>query len=168
MRGPGHTTGTSASSNERLTTVGNSYVDTAKAFSLVGEAQRYYEQQGSKTRVLPASLTSIEEVMRLAGSHHITVSPPLLAELAATPAEGWKSADLVGDVFKTAGDRAAPVSADGVLLSAIVGDESSWRLAFTRSQQGGCEVKIIQAINIFSDKQDDLENLVRKMNVSQK
>ena len=137
----------------------SSYTDANKAFAFCGEAQRYYELCGFKTRVLPASLTSAEEVMQLAGVHHITVSPPLLAELAATPAEGWKSSDVVGQTL-----RATPIppASAGDLYDSIVRDEAAWRLAFTRSSNGGSEGKIIQAINIFLRMQDDLENMARQ------
>ncbi|KAL7620118.1 hypothetical protein AAE478_009110 [Parahypoxylon ruwenzoriense] len=127
------------------------YVDQHKAFDFCGSAQRYYEKIGSKTQVLPASLTSIREVMKLAGAHHITVAPHLLTKLAETPADPWDGE--VGSVFK---DR---VEEDPNDYSGIIDDESSWRLAFTRSQGGRPEAKNIQAINIFCEKQDALEDL---------
>ncbi|KAK7983325.1 hypothetical protein PG989_010727 [Apiospora arundinis] len=131
----------------------HSYVDQNKAFGFCGAAQRYYEKTGSRTQVLPASLTSIQEVMMLAGAHHITVSPPLLKKLSETPANPWEGD--TGSVFqKQTGDDAF---AD---YSAIVEDESAWRLAFTRSANGQSEGKIIQAINIFCEKQEKLEELV--------
>ena len=113
--------------------------------------------------MLPASLTSIEEVMQLAGAHHITVSPPLLAELAATSAEDWEGRGVVGQTLKN-----APVQlpAASKLLDEVIKDEAVWRLAFTRSNNGRSEGKIIQAINIFSDMQDQLEAMVRRVEVS--
>ncbi|KAI0380312.1 putative transaldolase [Hypomontagnella monticulosa] len=131
-----------------------SYVDEHKAFDFCGAAQKYYEKIGSKTQVLPASLTSIQEVMKLAGAHHITVAPHLLTKLAETPADPWEGE--TGSVFK---DRTEEGSAD---YSGILEDESAWRLAFTRSQEGKAEVKNIQAINIFCEKQDALEALARQ------
>ncbi|KAI0893598.1 putative transaldolase [Annulohypoxylon nitens] len=128
------------------------YVDQHKAFDFCGAAQRYYEKTGSKTQVLPASLTSIQEVMKLAGVHHITVAPHLLSELAKTPANSWEGD--VGSVLKAGKEE---VFGD---YGGIVENESAWRLAFTRSQEGKSEGKIIQAINIFCDKQDALEGLV--------
>lgn len=118
--------------------------------------QRYYESRSLKTRVMPASLTSVEEVMQLAGAHHITVPPNLLTELAITPGEGWKGKDTIGRALKEASVPSEKA------YETIVGDEAAWRLAFTRSAEGRNEGKIIQAINIFSDVQDRLEEMVRK------
>ncbi|KAI1333922.1 transaldolase [Xylariaceae sp. FL0016] len=129
------------------------YVDEHKAFDFCCSAQRYYEHIGSKTHVLPASLTSTQEVMMLAGAHHITVSPPLLIKLAETPAGSWKAE--TGSVFKT---KAAEEFGD---YKDIVDDEAKWRLAFTRSGNGKAEEKLVQAINIFCEKQEALERLVK-------
>ena len=86
--------------------------------------------------------------MQLAGVHHITVSPPLLAELAATPAEGWKGQNIFAR-HANEPPRAVPL------------EVSAWRMAFTRSKAGKNEVKLIQAINIFADMQDQLESMVK-------
>ncbi|RYP82589.1 hypothetical protein DL770_005554 [Monosporascus sp. CRB-9-2] len=133
------------------------YVDENKAFDFCGSAQRYYEKIGSRTRVLPASLTSVEEVMRLAGAHHITVAPPLLRKLAETPANPWEGD--TGSVFSR--DHGADEEVFGD-YGCIVEDEGAWRLAFTRSQGGRAEGKIVQAINIFCEKQEGLEGLARR------
>lgn len=101
----------------------DSYHDSDKGFAFCFQAQDYFESQGSKTKVLAASLTSIEEVMQLAGVHHITISPPLLAELAATTADGWKNQGVLGRELNHASE-------------AIPLDESAWRMAFTRSKAG--------------------------------
>ncbi|KAI0179072.1 putative transaldolase [Hypoxylon sp. FL1284] len=137
--------------NELRVHFDESYVDNNKAFDFCGAAQRYYERIKSKTQVLPASLTSIQEVMSLAGAHHITVAPHLLTKLASTPANPWEGE--TGSVFKTG------IEGESSEYGAIVDDVSAWRLAFTRSQEGKAEGKIIQAINIFCDKQDGLEGL---------
>ncbi|KAK8133152.1 Transaldolase [Apiospora kogelbergensis] len=137
--------------NELRVHFDETYVDENKAFSFCGAAQRFYEKTGSRTQVLPASLTSIQEVMMLAGAHHITVSPPLLKKLSETPANPWEGD--TGSVFQGAEGSFAD-------YSAIVNDESAWRLAFTRSANGQSEGKIIQAINIFCEKQEKLEELV--------
>lgn len=131
------------------------YTDESKAFQFCGQAQAYYEKIGSKTKVLPASLTSIQEVMLLAGAHHITISPPLLAKLAETPANPWEGE--TGKVF-TEADKNPLDDYSGILQ-----DAPTWRLAFTRSANGQSEVKIIQAINIFCEKQEGLEKLARSV-----
>ncbi|KAI3322768.1 transaldolase [Xylariaceae sp. AK1471] len=140
--------------NELRVHFDENYVDEHKAFDFCGAAQRYYERTGSKTQVMPASLTSIQEVMKLAGAQNITVSPPLLIKLAETPANPWEGD--TGSVFRGRSEEALED------FSGILDDESSWRLAFTRHQNGIAEGKIIQAINIFCEKQDGLENLARQ------
>ncbi|KAI0827525.1 transaldolase [Hypoxylon sp. FL0890] len=140
--------------NELRVHFDENYVDQHKAFDFCGAAQRYYEKIGSKTQVLPASLTSIQEVMKLAGVHHITVAPHLLTKLAETPANPWD-----GETGSVLEDATSEGLGD---YSSILEDESAWRLAFTRSQEGKSEVKNIQAINIFCDKQDALEGLAQR------
>ena len=48
-------------------------------------------------------------------------------------------------------------------FAAILQDESTWRLAFTRSGRGMSEGKIIQAINIFYEMQINLEAMIKKL-----
>lgn len=97
----------------------------------------------------------------LAGVDHITVSPPLLAELAATPAQGYEGS--IGSALKAAEN----LRVDGKdRYEVLLRDESAWRLAFTRSEAGRSEGKIIQAINIFSEMQEDLEAMVVKMDTA--
>lgn len=91
---------------------------------------------------------------------HITVSPPLLTELAATPAQAYKSESDIGSVLKAAESTQA-VGEDQ--YGAILRSESAWRLSFTRSEGGKSEGKIIQAINIFYEMQENLEAIVTKM-----
>jgi hypothetical protein len=53
-------------------------------------------------------------------------------------------------------------------LEAVVRDESLWRMAFTRADGGASETKLVQAINIFADVQDQLEEMVRRADVAVK
>lgn len=133
------------------------YVDQQKAFDFCREAQTFYNAQSSKTRVLAASLTSVEEVMQLAGVDHITISAALLKQLAGREASSWHS--KVGDYFAQ-GPAAKSLAVEE--YTRLFRDESAWRLAFTRSGFGSSEGKIIQAINYFSDFQEKLEALVRQ------
>ncbi|KAI3394898.1 hypothetical protein diail_2133 [Diaporthe ilicicola] len=135
-----------------------SYVDENKAFAFCGVAQQYYRKVGAKTQVLPASLTSIDEVLVLGGVDHITVSPPLLTQLSETPFEDYKGE--IGSVLKEAQSTA---NED---YTAILQDESAWRLAFTRSGRGTSEGKIIQAINIFYEMQVSLEAMIKKLDTA--
>ncbi|KAK3305635.1 uncharacterized protein B0T15DRAFT_397241 [Chaetomium strumarium] len=153
------------------------YVDTNPALAFCGAAQQYLDSRmNNTTQVMAASLTSIDEVMQLAGLHHITVSPVLLAELAATPAAGWAGRASIGQVVKTAVGAAGGGPAAGTaqlgaenraaVLDTLVKDESLWRMAFTRSDGGRSETKLVQAINIFADVQDKLEEMVRQADVT--
>jgi transaldolase len=126
----------------------DSYRDSDKGFAFCRQAQRYFETSGVKTKVLAASLMSIEEVMQLVGVHHITISPPLLAELAASTDQHLKTESSFDAELNF-----APES--------VPRDEAGWRLAFTRHSAGKSENKLIQAINIFADMQDQLEDMVR-------
>lgn len=138
-----------------LTVIG-SYVDENKAFDFCREAQAYYVARAHRTRVLAASLTSVDEVMRLAGVQHVTVAPGLLHELAAREASS-QDGEQLGAYFAEGPANRSWESAD---YERLVKDESAWRLAFARSGFGASEGKIVQAINYFADFQEKLEELV--------
>lgn len=59
-----------------------SFVDKEPLIDLCVDIQRYYRSIFARTKVLPASLTSIDQVFALAGVDHITIAPHLLAQLA--------------------------------------------------------------------------------------
>lgn len=118
--------------------------------------------------------------MALAGTHHITIPPPLLAQLAATPAAGWV-ADTPHPQINPAADKKNETDDDGtsdkanlaegidkgnLLDEAILKDESRWRMAFTRAEGGEAERKLGQAINIFADVQEQMEGMVRRVEVA--
>ncbi|KAF4989943.1 hypothetical protein FGRMN_8785 [Fusarium graminum] len=131
------------------------YVDHNKAFDFCREAQAYYISNSLRTQVLAASLTSVEEVMQLAGIQHVTISPNLLNGLASTDLSAWNG--KLGDYFAQGPTNKSWDARD---YNALVKDESAWRIAFTRSAFGANEGKIIQAINYFADCQDKLEELM--------
>ncbi|KAL6924235.1 hypothetical protein FSHL1_001490 [Fusarium sambucinum] len=133
------------------------YVDKHKAFDFCREAQAYYVKHSFRTQVLAASLTSVDEVMQLAGIQHITISPNLLNGLASSSMSGWDG--KLGDYFAQGPDNKSWETKD---YNALAKNESKWRMAFTRSGFGTSEGKIIQAINYFSDCQEKLEDLVRQ------
>ncbi|KAK0109988.1 hypothetical protein ONS95_002653 [Cadophora gregata] len=130
------------------------FIDHNKAQKLCVQSQRFYEANGIKTQVLPASLTSTTEIMELAGVHHITISPGLLQELASTPA----SANMTISLF----DEAA-MEADIPAYVKYADDQAKYRIAFTRSNggDGEGERKLIQAINTFCDMQVKLEKILQ-------
>ncbi|KAI9641932.1 hypothetical protein NHQ30_009801 [Ciborinia camelliae] len=127
------------------------FIDTNKAHELCLKIQQYYRKHNLKTKVLPASLTHIDEIMMLAGVDHITIAPSLLRELAATPAEGYN----VKSLFDR-GNKEEDVSQ----ILQFGDNESEWRMAFTRSGKGEGERKLSQAINIFCDMQTKLEAML--------
>ncbi|KJK78373.1 hypothetical protein H634G_06546 [Metarhizium anisopliae BRIP 53293] len=131
------------------------YVDGSKGFEFCRQAQAYYARHACRTQVLAASLTSVDEVMQLAGVQHITIAPKLLGELSARSASSWGAP--LGAYFA---QRPLDDWCETTDCQTILGDESSWRLAFTRSGFGASEGKMIQAINYFSDFQDKIEDLV--------
>ncbi|KAL7796765.1 hypothetical protein V8C37DRAFT_420130 [Trichoderma ceciliae] len=126
------------------------YIDYNKAFEFCREAQAYYNANNHHTRVLAASLTSVEEVLQLAGVHHITISPTLLHALSRL--DGNTMSNKLGKYFD--------IELAMEKYASILQNESSWKLAFTRSGFGTSQGKIIQAINYFSDFQEKLEELV--------
>ncbi|KAI9149113.1 Transaldolase [Paramyrothecium foliicola] len=130
------------------------YTDQNKAFDFCREAQAYYLSQGHRTLVLAASLTSVDEVMQLAGIQHITISPGLLQELANRDATTLSG--KLGEYFGNGPDNS---SWKTEYYGELVQNESQWRLAFTRSGFGTSEGKIVQAIDYFSDFQEKIEEL---------
>ncbi|EGY19531.1 uncharacterized protein VDAG_09865 [Verticillium dahliae VdLs.17] len=133
------------------------YVDQNKAFDFTRQAQHHYAETSARTQVLAASLTSTAEVLQLAGIHHITVSPPLLRGLSdsSLPSEHGKLGAYFAAEPESKFDRKA-------FDATYRGRESAYRILFTRSGHGSAEVKLNQAINIFCDKQDELEEVARR------
>ncbi|KFA72789.1 hypothetical protein S40288_06380 [Stachybotrys chartarum IBT 40288] len=131
------------------------HIDHSPAFDFCRESQAYYLAHKHRTQVLAASLTSVEQVMQLAGIQHITVAPKLLQELSERDASSLPGE--VGAYFAEGPDAKSWETRD---YAALVRDESKWRLAFARSGFGASEGKIVQAINYFSDFQEKLEELV--------
>ncbi|KAI9739520.1 MAG: hypothetical protein M1834_006236 [Cirrosporium novae-zelandiae] len=142
--------------NELKVHFDTNYKDLNKALPLCIQAQRYYKMHNLKTQVLPASLTHINEILSLAGVDHITISPPLLRELADTklPASEAAAKSLLDGVNKLPEEK--------VPLMSFVNDEAGFRTAYTRDNYGANEVKIIQAINIFCDMQIKTEMMVKQ------
>lgn len=95
--------------------------------------QKYYKSVGAVTQVLPASLTSTDEVLALAGVDHITVAPPLL-ELLSLP-----DCPITPSFFDS--------EDSGVLAfpkTPYLKDEAAYRIAFTRDLAGASEEKLTQ------------------------
>jgi hypothetical protein len=85
---------------------------------------------------LPASLTSTEEVLSLAGADHITIAPILLEQLALPDCATATSLfdENLSDV-------------DQPTKTSFLKDEAGYRLAFTRDLGGASEEKLTQVRN---------------------
>jgi len=112
------------------------YRDPSPNFDIVTRAQRMYDQTGFPTQTLPASLTSVEECMRLAGASHITIAPALLRELAGTDYvkrdTRWSS-----DFDKEERDE------DFYTVGGSIIEEAAFRMALSRRDGGKQEVKLV-------------------------
>ncbi|KAL2174831.1 uncharacterized protein P884DRAFT_279767 [Thermothelomyces heterothallicus CBS 202.75] len=154
--------------NELRVHFDSGYTDPDPALAFTGVAQAYLDSLpdnsgGKRTQVVAASLTSVDQVMELAGVHHITIPPRLLAELASTPAASWRGAPAqAARAVGAAGVVAPPAGEVRRGLEATVRDEALWRMAFTRAEGGRCEGKLAQALSIFADMQERLEEIVRR------
>lgn len=117
--------------------------------------QEYYKNHGqAKTQVLPAALDSPEECMSLAGAHHITIAPALLKQLSETPFDAQKFPSL----FVNGPNYS---SKDLTVQRSYIEDEAGYRLAITRSDGGHSEQKLTQALNVFSDSQESLVEILK-------
>jgi hypothetical protein len=96
--------------------------------------------------VLPASLTSTDEVLALAGVDHITVAPPLL-QLLSLPDCG-----IPGSVFDNDASEIPPL-----LKPLYMKDEAAYRIAFTRDLAGASEEKLSQVCLSFQLRRERRE-----------
>ncbi|RHZ68960.1 hypothetical protein CDV55_104920 [Aspergillus turcosus] len=127
------------------------FMDPNKLLPLCVSIQKYYKSINAKTKVLPASLTSTNEIFALAGVDHITIAPGLLKQLEQ-PSSAFQTESLFDSDVS---------SAISVAEQSFVNNESAYRIAFTRDLHGASEEKLTQAINIFCDMQDKLVQLMK-------
>jgi len=109
--------------------------DPSPNFDIVTRAQRMYDQTGFPTKTLPASLTTVEECMRLAGAKHITIAPSLLRELANT--------EYVENDPRWASDFDKEEKDEDFYTVGRVEQEAVFRLALSRRDGGKQEVKLV-------------------------
>ncbi|KAL4917990.1 hypothetical protein BDW62DRAFT_182753 [Aspergillus aurantiobrunneus] len=124
------------------------FMDSQKLLPLCITAQRYYEATTARTQILPASLTSTDEIFALAGVHHITIAPGLLEQLS-TPV----STPVPPSLFDSDLPTLAPKKIS------YVHDEDGYRSAFSRAEGGASEEKLTEAIKIFCEMQSKLKTL---------
>lgn len=122
-----------------------SYRDDHPNLALCIEAQRYYEQHGFSTQVLPASLTTIQECVALTGVHHITIAPPLLRELSEPRDVNGFNAEIPSLLGKEKfEDLSAAASRRVGAGISFIDDEEAFRMAVTRNSNGMNEPKLTQ------------------------
>ncbi|CAG7925517.1 unnamed protein product [Penicillium olsonii] len=109
------------------------FEDKAKLLPLCAAIQKYYQSIQSLTKVLPASLTSVEEIFFLAGVDHITISPGLLTQLTQPYAGNIQS---LFDIAPT-----LPIPAKGV---SFINDPGSFQITFARDQGGASQRKLTE------------------------
>lgn len=107
--------------------------DKAKLLPLCAAIQKYYQSIQSPTKVLPASLTSVEEIFFLAGVDHLTIAPALLAQLTQPYAGNVQS---LFDIAPT-----LPIPAKGV---SFINDYGSFQITFARDQGGASQRKLTE------------------------
>lgn len=120
-------------------------------------AQAWYRAAGLTTKVLPASLTTVDEILSLSGVDHITIAPRLLQELADTKVDTYPSKSLFD------GQATEGITAD---LHGLADNEARFKMAVTREHGGDEERKMSQAINIFCDFQERLERMMVERGVN--
>ena len=111
----------------------NSLVDQAKLLPLCAAIQEYYKSIKAPTKVLPASLTSAEEIYFLAGVDHLTIAPHLLS-LLTQPYAG--NVNSLFDVAPT-----LPIPAKGI---SFVNDPGSYQITFARDLGGASQIKLTE------------------------
>ncbi|KAK5662164.1 hypothetical protein OQA88_8069 [Cercophora sp. LCS_1] len=120
---------------------------------LLDTAQRYFKCRNKKTQVMAASITSTDDVMKLAGVNHVTLPPKLISELIET-----KYSESQPRSIMRPGEPLPMLTMENLEL--ILDDKSAWRLELTKSEGGKSEAKLVQALGIFCNFQDKLEMLV--------
>lgn len=108
-------------------------MDEQKLLPLCAAIQAYYKSVDASTKVLPASLTSVEEIFQLAGVDHITIAPRLLVQLAQ-PMTG--TVPSLFDALPT-----EPVPAPGI---SYLHDPGKYRITFARDRGGASQTKLTE------------------------
>lgn len=121
-------------------------MDQQKLLPLCVAIQRYYKSINAKTKVLPASLTSTEEIFSLAGVNHLTIAPKLLAQLAQ-PMSGTFQSLFDADA------AAEPVPAPGVAYSK---DAGKYKITFARDKEGASQRKLTEVCSCLGLQGEDI------------
>ncbi|KAJ5955264.1 Aldolase-type TIM barrel [Penicillium viridicatum] len=119
--------------NELKVHVQAGFVDNAKLLPLCAAIQKYYKSINSPTKVLPASLISVDEILLLAGVDHLTIAPGLLTQLTQAYAGNVKS---LFDIEAT-----LPIPARDV---SFINDPGNYQITFTRDLDGASQIKLTE------------------------
>lgn len=111
----------------------------------VTQIYNYYKKFGIATEVMGASFRNVGQITALAGCDLLTISPELLAALAATEAPLQRTLD--------------PVTAQGSDLQQLVLDEASFRLAL--NEDAMATEKLAEGIRAFCADAVKLDGLLR-------
>ncbi len=106
----------------------------------------YYKKHGVRTEVMGASFRNISQITALAGCDLLTISPELLAQLAASDAPLVQALDAQ--------------AAKGMDIPAVRYDEASFRLAL--NEDAMATEKLAEGIRAFCADALKLEALMRK------
>jgi transaldolase len=106
----------------------------------------HYKKHGISTEVMGASFRNIGQITALAGCDLLTISPELLAQLAATEAPLTAALDAQ--------------TAKGMDLPAVAYDEASFRLAL--NEDAMATEKLAEGIRAFCADAVKLEDLMKK------
>jgi transaldolase len=106
----------------------------------------HYKKHGIKTEVMGASFRNVGQIVALAGCDLLTISPELLAQLAATEAPLGQALDAA--------------AAQGMDLPAVSYNEASFRLAL--NEDAMATEKLAEGIRAFCADAVKLEVLMQK------
>ena len=106
----------------------------------------YYKRHGIDTQVMGASFRNVGQIVALAGCDLLTISPELLAQLAASDAPVGRALDAD--------------TAQGLDMPAVHFDEPSFRLAL--NDDAMATEKLAEGIRAFCADAVKLEQLILK------
>jgi transaldolase len=106
----------------------------------------HYKKHGIATEVMGASFRNIGQITALAGCDLLTISPELLAQLAATEAPLTRALDAA--------------AAQAMDLPAVAYDEASFRLAL--NEDAMATEKLAEGIRAFCADAVKLDELLKK------
>ncbi|MEH3087385.1 MAG: transaldolase [Xylophilus ampelinus] len=113
----------------------------------VRQIYRYYKQSGVRTEVMGASFRNVGQIVALAGCDLLTISPDLLAQLAAADAPVARALSPEG-------------AADGEALPPLPGErEADFRFAF--NEDAMATEKLAEGIRAFAADARHLEKLLQ-------